>query len=70
LADQDAGRGQNREFREDPRAQRGKSRHRRNVATEEVGNTAAFCAAVSHGITGEVVYVDAGFNTVAFAAME
>jgi len=44
---------------------------RRNVTTEEVGNTAAFlCSDLASGITGEVVYVDAGFNTVAFAAME
>ena len=44
---------------------------RRNVTTEEVGNTAAFlCSDLDSGITGEVVYVDAGFNTVAFAALE
>jgi len=44
---------------------------RRNVTTEEVGNTAAFlCSDLASGITGEVVYVDAGFNTVAFATME
>ena len=44
---------------------------RRNVTTEEVGNTAAFlCSDLASGITGEVVYVDAGFNTVAFAALE
>src|SRR5499433_3679409 len=41
---------------------------RRNVTTEEVGNTAAFlCSDLASGITGEVIYVDAGFNTVAFA---
>lgn len=40
---------------------------RRNVTTEEVGNTAAFlCSDLASGITGEVTYVDAGFNTVAF----
>jgi enoyl-[acyl-carrier protein] reductase I len=44
---------------------------RRNVTTEEVGNAAAFlCSDLASGITGEVVYVDAGFNTVAFAALE
>ena len=44
---------------------------RRNVTTEEVGNTAAFlCSDLASGITGEVVYVDAGFNTVAFATLE
>ena len=40
---------------------------RRNVTTEEVGNTAAFlCSELASGITGEITYVDAGFNTVAF----
>ena len=37
---------------------------RRGVTTEEVGNTAAFLLSdLGSGITGEVVYVDAGFNT-------
>ena len=36
---------------------------RRNVTTEEVGNTAAFLASdLASGITGEIVYVDAGAN--------
>jgi enoyl-[acyl-carrier protein] reductase I len=44
---------------------------RRNVTTEEVGNAAAFlCSDLASGITGEVVYVDAGFNTIAFTALE
>jgi len=44
---------------------------RRNVTTEEVGNAAAFlCSDLASGITGEVVYVDAGFSSVAFADME
>lgn len=39
---------------------------RRNVTIADVGNTAAFlCSDLAAGITGEVVYVDAGFNTVA-----
>jgi enoyl-[acyl-carrier protein] reductase I len=38
---------------------------RRNVTIEDVGNTAAFlCSDLASGITGEVVYVDAGYNTV------
>ncbi len=42
---------------------------RRNVTTEEVGNTAAFlCSDLASGITGEVIYVDAGFSIAAFAA--
>jgi enoyl-[acyl-carrier protein] reductase I len=38
---------------------------RRNVTIDEVGNTAAFlCSDLASGITGEVVYVDSGFNIV------
>lgn len=38
---------------------------RRNVTIEDVGNTAAFlCSDLAAGITGEIVYVDAGFSTV------
>jgi enoyl-[acyl-carrier protein] reductase I len=38
---------------------------RRNVTLEDVGNTAAFlCSDLAAGITGEVLYVDAGFSTV------
>lgn len=36
----------------------------RNVTIEEVGDTAAFlCSNLASGITGEVVYVDAGYHT-------
>ena len=36
---------------------------KRNVTIDEVGNTAAFlCSDLASGITGEIVYVDAGFN--------
>ena len=42
---------------------------RRNVGIEEVGNVAAFlCSDLASGVTGEIVYVDAGFNTVALGA--
>ena len=35
----------------------------RNITTEEVGNVAAFiCSDLASGITGEVTYVDAGYN--------
>jgi enoyl-[acyl-carrier protein] reductase I len=38
---------------------------RRNVTTEDVGNTAAFLLSeLASGITGEVIYVDAGFRNV------
>ncbi len=38
---------------------------RRNVTTEDVGNAAAFLLSdYAAGITGEITYVDAGFNTV------
>ncbi len=41
------------------------------VTIEEVGNAAAFlCSDLASGITGEIVYVDGGFNTVALGAME
>lgn len=38
---------------------------RRNVTIEEVGNAAAFlCSDLASGITGEITYVDSGYNTV------
>jgi enoyl-[acyl-carrier protein] reductase I len=38
---------------------------RRNVTTEDVGNAAAFLLSdLAAGITGEITYVDCGFNTV------
>jgi len=41
---------------------------RRNVTIEEVGNTAAFlCSDLASGITGEVTYVDGGYNITASA---
>src|ERR1700731_4923967 len=37
----------------------------RNVTIEDVGNSAAFlCSDLAAGITGEVTYVDGGFNSV------
>ncbi len=37
----------------------------RTVTIQEVGNTAAFlCSDLASGITGEITYVDGGFNTV------
>jgi enoyl-[acyl-carrier protein] reductase I len=44
---------------------------RRNVSIGEVGNVAAFlCSDLASGVTGEITYVDAGFNTVAFDISE
>ena len=38
---------------------------RRNVSLEDVGNAGAFlCSDLAAGITGEILYVDAGFHTV------
>jgi enoyl-[acyl-carrier protein] reductase I len=38
---------------------------RRNVSVEDVGNAAAFlCSDLAAGITGQVVYVDAGYSVV------
>jgi enoyl-[acyl-carrier protein] reductase I len=38
---------------------------RRNVTIDDVGNTAAFLLSdLANGITGEIVFVDSGFNTI------
>lgn len=38
---------------------------RRSVTIDEVGNTAAFlCSDLASGITGEITYVDAGYNVL------
>ncbi len=38
---------------------------RRNVTIEEVGNVSAFlCSDLASGVTGEITYVDAGYNIV------
>ncbi len=43
---------------------------RRNVSLEDVGNAAAFlCSDLAAGITGEITYVDAGFNVVGMGAV-
>ena len=43
----------------------------RTVTSEEVGNTAAFlCSDYASGITGEITYVDAGFNISAMPLKE
>ncbi|NBR28823.1 MAG: SDR family oxidoreductase, partial [Betaproteobacteria bacterium] len=39
---------------------------RRNTTIEDVGNAAAFMLSdLASGITGEIMYVDGGFNTTA-----
>ncbi|MEQ1882694.1 MAG: enoyl-ACP reductase FabI [Burkholderiales bacterium] len=44
---------------------------RRNVTIDEVGNTAAFlCSELASGITGEITFVDAGFNTTAIGQLD
>lgn len=44
---------------------------RRNVTIEEVGNAAAFlCSDLASGISGEILYVDAGANTAFMPAIE
>jgi enoyl-[acyl-carrier protein] reductase I len=41
---------------------------RRNVSIEEVGNAAAFlCSDLASGITGDVLYVDAGYHILGMA---
>jgi len=42
---------------------------RKNVTIEEVGNAAAFmCSDLASGITGEITYVDAGYNITGLAS--
>ncbi|MCO6414153.1 MAG: enoyl-ACP reductase [Thiogranum sp.] len=44
---------------------------RRNVTIEEVGNTAAFlCSDLASGITGEITYVDAGYNATGMPPLD
>jgi len=44
---------------------------RRNVSIDEVGNVAAFlCSDLASGVTGEIVHVDAGYNTVGMTMPE
>lgn len=44
---------------------------RMNVTTEQVGNSAAFlCSDLASGITGEVLYVDAGYHLMAMPDIE
>lgn len=44
---------------------------RRNVTIEQVGNAAAFlCSDLAAGITGEITYVDSGYNTIGMRPLE
>ena len=44
---------------------------RRNVTIDEVGNAGAFlCSDLASGISGEIMYVDGGFNTTAMGNLE
>lgn len=44
---------------------------RRNVSIEDVGNVGAFlCSDLAAGVTGEITYVDAGFNVVGMTGYE
>ncbi|MDR2195281.1 MAG: enoyl-ACP reductase FabI [Gallionellaceae bacterium] len=44
---------------------------KRNVTIEEVGNVAAFlCSDLASGVTGEITYVDGGFNTTALGTTD
>ncbi len=43
---------------------------RKNVSIDEVGNAAAFlCSDLASGITGEILYVDAGYNIVGLSGL-
>ena len=44
---------------------------RRNVTIEEVGNVGAFlCSDMASAVTGEITYVDCGFNIMGMAAID
>jgi len=44
---------------------------RRSVSIQDVGNAAAFlCSDLAGGITGEITYVDAGYNIVGMAGLD
>lgn len=44
---------------------------RRSVTIEDVGNVAAFlCSDLAAGVTGEITYVDAGYNIIGMAGLE
>jgi len=44
---------------------------RRSVTIEDVGNVAAFlCSDLAAGVTGEITYVDAGYNILGMAGIE
>jgi enoyl-[acyl-carrier protein] reductase I len=49
---------------------RGTAPLRRTVTIDDVGNTAAFlCSDLAAGITGEITYVDAGYNILGMAEL-
>ena len=44
---------------------------RRNVSIEDVGNVGAFlCSDLAAGVTGEITYVDCGYNILGMAGLE
>ena len=47
------------------------SEHNTDVTIEDVGNASAFlCSDLASGITGEITYVDAGYNIVGMAPLD
>ncbi|MCC6381810.1 MAG: enoyl-ACP reductase [Dehalococcoidia bacterium] len=58
-------------FRDYQRSFAGAAPLRRNVTIEDVGNAAAFlCSDAARAITGEVVYVDSGYNIMGMQTAE
>ena len=44
---------------------------RRNVSIEDVGNVGAFlCSDLAAGVTGEITYVDAGYNILGMTGLD
>ena len=44
---------------------------RRNVTIEDVGNVGAFlCSDLAAGVTGEITYVDCGYNILGMTGLD
>lgn len=60
-----------KDFRKIQAAYAGVTPLKRNVSTEEVGDTAVFlCSKMASGITGEVIHVDAGYHAVSISNLD
>ena len=68
---QDAGRIRHQGIKGFPESRRKGFPPAQNVTIEEVGNVAAFlCSDYASAVTGEITYVDCGYNTVGSEGQE